>query len=186
MPNSLFAFRGSPLRQMEHIVTGSTPQDLDPFHCPPIRLRPASRDDLPALYEMQLDPESNAMAVTNPRVGEAFTTHWDKVFQDSSAVPMVILLSERVVGLVACFYAGQSHSIGYWVQRDFWGQGIATEALRMLLQNVSVRPLYAQAATSNKASLRVLQKCGFQIDVVRLEPACDRYPECEVAHLVLV
>ena len=40
-------------------------------------------------------------------------------------------------------------------------------------------------ATSNAASLRVLQKCGFVIERVQLSPASDRYPECEEALLVL-
>ncbi|MFO0980108.1 MAG: GNAT family N-acetyltransferase [Planctomycetaceae bacterium] len=170
----------------ENLVAGTSVHNPDPFPSPPIRLRRTTKDDLATLYEMQLDPESNAMAVTNPRSAEAFATHWDKVLQDSSTMPMVILSSEQIVGLVSSFYAEQRNSIGYWIHRDFWGRGIASQALRLLLQEVTVRPLYAQAATSNKASLRVLQKCGFQIDAVRLEPACDRYPECEVAHLVLV
>ena len=47
------------------------------------------------------------------------------------------------------------------------------------------RPLVATVATSNGASLRVLQKCGFVVERVRLSPASDRYPECEEAVLVL-
>ena len=46
-------------------------------------------------------------------------------------------------------------------------------------------PLVASAATSNRASLRVLQKSGFVVERVRLSPASDRYPECEETVLVL-
>jgi RimJ/RimL family protein N-acetyltransferase len=45
--------------------------------------------------------------------------------------------------------------------------------------------LIATVATSNAASLRVLQKSGFVIERVELSPASDRYPECEEAVLVL-
>jgi hypothetical protein len=45
--------------------------------------------------------------------------------------------------------------------------------------------LVATAATGNGASLRVLQKCGFIIEQVRLSPARERYPECEEAVFVL-
>ncbi len=76
-------------------------------------------------------------------------------------------------------------SIGYWIARDFWGKGIATHALALLLREVSLRPLYAHVATTNEASLRVLQKSGFVIERVQLSPADDRYPECEEAVLVL-
>ena len=55
----------------------------------------------------------------------------------------------------------------------------------LLLREVAKRPLVATAATSNGASLRVLQKCGFVVEQVRHSPASDRYPECEEAVLVL-
>ena len=63
--------------------------------------------------------------------------------------------------------------------------GIASRALHLLLREVAKRPLVATAATSNGASLRVLQKCGFVVVRVRHSPATDRYPECEEAVLVL-
>ena len=37
-----------------------------------IRLRPVQPGDLPRMYDLQLDPESNRMAVTIPRTREAF------------------------------------------------------------------------------------------------------------------
>src|SRR4029453_1988037 len=51
----------------------------------------------------------------------------------------------------------------YWIGREFWGRGIATQALAVLLSAVKTRPLYARAAKDNVASLRVLEKCGFTI-----------------------
>jgi RimJ/RimL family protein N-acetyltransferase len=79
---------------------------------------------------------------------------------------------------------GQDH-VGYWIDRAYWGKGIASRALHLLLREVAKRPLVATVATSNGASLRVLQKCGFVIEQVRRDPATDRYPECEVAVYVL-
>lgn len=63
--------------------------------------------------------------------------------------------------------------------------GIASRALQLLLGEVTKRPLVATAASSNGASIRVLQKCGFVVEGVRHTPANDRYPECEEAVLVL-
>ena len=79
---------------------------------------------------------------------------------------------------------GEDH-VGYWIDRAYWGKGIASRALHLLLREVAKRPLVATVATSNGASLRVLQKCGFVVERVRLSPATDRYPECEEAVLVL-
>ena len=79
----------------------------------------------------------------------------------------------------------RSAHVGYWIDRAYWGMGIASRALHLLLREVAKRPLVAAAATSNGASLRVLQKCGFVVERVRLSPASDRFPECEEAILVL-
>ncbi|HMP57749.1 MAG TPA: GNAT family N-acetyltransferase [Gemmatales bacterium] len=151
----------------------------------PVRIRNIERGDLPCMYEMQLDPESNRMAVTIPRTAEAFEAHWAKVLRDLSVTAKVILLGEEVVGSVSCFtHEGQAH-VGYWVSRDHWGKGIGSRALELLLLEVTSRPLYASAATNNTASLRVLQKCGFVVEQVQLSPATERFSEREVAHLVL-
>src|SRR5262249_42651469 len=150
-----------------------------------VRLRPVEPGDLPRMYEMQLDPESNRMAVTIPRTGDAFDSHWAKVLDDSGVTARVILVGGELVGYISCFPRdGQDH-VGYWIDHAYGGRGIASRALSLLLGEVARRPLFATAATSNGASLRVLRKCGFVVERVRLAPADDRHPECEVAVLVL-
>lgn len=150
-----------------------------------VRLRPVQGGDLFRMYHMQLDPESNRMAVTIPRTAEAFDSHWGKALDDPGITARAVLVDEALVGYVACFpMDGQDH-VGYWIDRAYWGIGIASRALHLLLGEVTIRPLVATAATSNGASVRVLQKCGFVVEEVRLSPARDRYPECEEAVLVL-
>jgi RimJ/RimL family protein N-acetyltransferase len=150
-----------------------------------VRLRPVEPGDLPRMYELQLDPESNRMAVTIPRTGEAFDSHWAKALEDPAITARSVLVGGALVGIISCFPRdGQDH-VGYWIDRDYWGMGIASRALHLLLREVAKRPLVAIVATSNGASLRVLQRCGFVIEQVRLSPADERYPECEEAVLVL-
>jgi RimJ/RimL family protein N-acetyltransferase len=150
-----------------------------------VRLRSVERDDLPRMFQMQLDPESNRLAVTIPRGAEAFEAHWDDALRDPGVTAKAILLGEAVVGYACCFRRDGLANVGYWVGRGHWGKGIASRALELLLLEVVTRPLYAHAATSNGASLRVLQKCGFVVERVQLSPATDRYPACEEAVLVL-
>jgi RimJ/RimL family protein N-acetyltransferase len=150
-----------------------------------VRLRPLQPGDLPRMYDLQLDPESNRMAVTIPRTREAFDTHWAKALDDPWATTRAVLVGGAFVGYVSCFpMDGQDH-VGYWIDRAYWGMGIAGRALQLLLREVVKRPLVATAATSNGASLRVLQKCGFVVEQVRLSPASEQHPECEKAVLVL-
>ena len=57
--------------------------------------------------------------------------------------------------------------IGYGLNPGAWNQGYASEALRALLPYWCARPgvgrVTAQTSTSNPASARVLEKCGFTL-----------------------
>ena len=150
-----------------------------------VRLRPVVPADLPRMFDLQLDPESNRMAVTNPRTREAFDSLWAKALGDPSNTTRAILLDEAFVGYVSCFPMDGEDHVGYWLDRGHWGKGIASRALRLLLGEVIRRPLVATAATTNRASLRVLERCGFVVEAVRQAPATDRYPACEEVVLVL-
>jgi RimJ/RimL family protein N-acetyltransferase len=160
-------------------------KDDDPMTSGLVRLRNVEEDDLPRMCSMQLDPESNRLAVTIPRSAEAFESHWVDALRDPSVTAKAILLGEEMVGYACCFGRDGRANVGYWVSREHWGKGIASRALELLLLEVATRPLYAHVATSNGASLRVVQKCGFVVERVQVSPATDRYPECEEAILVL-
>ena len=56
--------------------------------------------------------------------------------------------------------------IGYWLGVPYWGHGYATEAARALIDqafgDLGYEAVEAGARTTNAASRRVLEKCGFQ------------------------
>ena len=137
------------------------------------------------MYEFNLDPEANRMAMTTPRSANAFQIHWEKALADLEVTAKAILVRNVLAGCISCFKSDGLDSVGYWIGREFWGQGIASRALELLLEQVSIRPLHARVATGNRASLRVLQKCGFVVQRVRVSTADARYQECEEAFLLL-
>ena len=54
--------------------------------------------------------------------------------------------------------------VGYWVGREFWGKGICTKALKLLMTNDEFparMDVYAKVMAQNIGSQRVLAKCGF-------------------------
>ncbi|MBS7696807.1 MAG: GNAT family N-acetyltransferase [Chelatococcus sp.] len=59
-------------------------------------------------------------------------------------------------------------SVGYWLGTPFWGLGLATEALRGLIDTLFARSdsrgLSAAVRVVNPASRHVLEKCGFHHD----------------------
>ena len=59
----------------------------------------------------------------------------------------------------------RSAEIGYWLGEEFWGRGIATDAVRAVTDHAfrqfDVCRLYAGAYEWNLASMRVLEKAGY-------------------------
>lgn len=151
-----------------------------------LRLRNIERNDLPLLYEFQLDPEANQLALTHPRSAEDFDGHWEGILRDSSVVVRAIEVGDALAGYISCFKSDGQDAIGYWIGKEFWRQGVATQAMKLLLLEVSIRPLHARVAVSNVASLRVLQKSGFREVRREWSPASERYVECEEAILELL
>jgi RimJ/RimL family protein N-acetyltransferase len=129
-------------------------------------LRAVSDDDLPIFFEQQLDPEANWMAAftsKDPTNREAFMAKWARIRADESTQNYTIVYDGKVAGSVASFVMDGKREVTYWLGREFWGQGIATQALAELLKIQTARPIHARAAKDNPASLRVLEKCGFKI-----------------------
>jgi RimJ/RimL family protein N-acetyltransferase len=131
-----------------------------------IQLRDVSEADLPIFFEQQRDPVANhrvAFTAENPDDRDAFLVKWARILGDDTVTKKTILFKGEVAGNVLCFLASWSgqQEVGYWLGREYWGQGIATQALTELLETIDIRPLYARAARDNLASIRVLTKCGF-------------------------
>lgn len=125
-------------------------------------LREVREDDLDALFEQQREPEAVAMAVFPAREREAFDAHWRKILADDRLVVRAIEVDGEVAGNIGSWEQEGLQLVGYWLGREFWGQGLATRALAELVAELD-RPLYAEVVTTNTGSIRVLEKCGFQV-----------------------
>jgi len=128
-----------------------------------IILRTVTDSDLPIFFEQQLDPEATAMAAFPPRDREAFMLHWTKIMVDTSVILKTIWYEGQVAGNIVSWETLGEWEVGYWIGREFWGKGIASESLRQFLGVVMTRPLFAHVARHNIASKRVLEKCGFTV-----------------------
>ena len=122
------------------------------------------------------------MAAFPPRDRDAFIAHWSKILADKG-VARAILLDGSVAGYVCSFDIAGEREVGYWIGREHWGRGVATRALQIFLDEQRDRPLYAHVAKHNVGSIRVLEKCGFE--VLREEKTELRGVEREDVVLVL-
>ncbi|MFI7015022.1 GNAT family N-acetyltransferase [Streptomyces sp. NPDC050164] len=129
-----------------------------------VELRQVHDSDLPVFFRQMNDPEALHMAAfapKDPADRDAFDAHWARI-RSSADVVRTVLADGDVVGSAAVYGVPGEREVTYWVDRAYWGKGIATAALRALLTEVPERPLYARAASDNAGSLRVLEKCGFR------------------------
>lgn len=128
-----------------------------------VKLRDVIETDLPIFFEQQLDPEATQMAALPSRNREAFMAHWIRILADDSILIKTILFNRDIAGNIVCFDQLGQREVGYWLGKEYWGKGIATQALGDFLKCIETRPLYARVAKHNTASRRVLEKCGFTV-----------------------
>ena len=131
-----------------------------------ILLRDLQDDDLPIFFQQELDSEARHMAAfvpKDPADMDAFMAHWDRIRNKEGVTIRTVLFDGEVAGQIICFEMSGEPHVSYWIGKEYWGKGIATGALKLFLEHLSERPLYARVVQDNIASLRVLRKCGFLI-----------------------
>src|SRR5512132_1829315 len=126
-------------------------------------LRDLIQEDLSVFFEHQRDPEAVEMAAFPAREREPFYEHWHRIMGDDELVAKTIVSEGEVAGNISSWERDGKRLVGYWLGREFWGRGLATQALAELVEELTVRPLYAEVSTTNIGSIRVLEKCGFTV-----------------------
>jgi Acetyltransferases, including N-acetylases of ribosomal proteins len=129
-----------------------------------IILRPTIVTDLEIHYRFQLDEEANHLAAftsSNSSDKEAYLEKYGKFLTEPTINNQTILIDGVIVGSIAKFLIGEDAEITYWIDRKFWGRGIATRAMKEFLSLETIRPIYARVAFDNIGSQKVLKSCGF-------------------------
>ena len=140
-----------------------------------IRLRPWREDDAPALFKYASDPEVGPRAGWPPHQSEAESREIIRtIFSNDRTWAIVLKETGEPVGCIGYFVHGESNidigendaEAGYWVARPYWNRGIATEALRLLIDycihEKGFLSLWCDFFVDNPASGRVMEKCGFR------------------------
>lgn len=128
-----------------------------------VRLRKVEEADLELFFQHEHDPENVRRSKFTPRERDAFMSHWaTKVLGDPTALVRTVTVGDDVAGNVVAWWDGDRRFIGYVLGRPFWGRGVGTAALRLLLEEERNRPLYADPFAGNTGSVRLLEKHGFR------------------------
>jgi RimJ/RimL family protein N-acetyltransferase len=103
-----------------------------------------------------------AFTPPDPDDRAAFDRHQARIRTLPDAENRAVIADGQFAGTIACFVMEGDTEISYWIDRSWWGKGVASRALSLFLSDVAVhRPLFARAAVDNAGSLAVLKKAGF-------------------------
>ena len=68
------------------------------------------------------------------------------------------------------FEYSRSGEIGYWLNSDFWGQGIMTHAITKIcdyaFKTSNLNRIFGAVFAGNTGSIKALTKCGFKAEAV--------------------
>jgi RimJ/RimL family protein N-acetyltransferase len=99
--------------------------------------------------------------------------HWIRIANPTTPITnFAIAIDGAAVGGIGLTLKDDVHrrtaEIGYWLGEEFWGRGIVTEAVRALTDyafaTFDLCRVYAGVFEWNTASMRVLEKAGYQFE----------------------
>src|ERR1043165_2343523 len=106
-----------------------------------VALREVHDSDLPVFFRHMNDPEAVLMAAFtpgDPADRDIFDAHWEKIRSSPQVLARTVLADGDVVGSAAVYGEPGEREVTYWIDRAYWGRGIATAALRALVDRKSV------------------------------------------------
>ncbi len=131
---------------------------------PKIILRQTEINDLEFFFKFQLDEEAIHLAAftsKNPADKAAYLSKYSKLLNEPAVNMRTILLDNIIAGSISKFEIEGDAEITYWIDKCFWGKGVATTALQHFLTFENARPIFGRVAFDNYGSQRVLEKSGF-------------------------
>jgi ribosomal-protein-alanine N-acetyltransferase len=99
-------------------------------------------------------------------------------FESKKEIKLGVVLKETgtVIGIITLMHIDRLNKLaeaGFWIGKEYWGQGLTTEALRLALdfgfQELQLHRIYAWTVEENAGSRRVMEKCGFKLEGVMRE-----------------
>jgi RimJ/RimL family protein N-acetyltransferase len=89
---------------------------------------------------------------------------------DEIQTKFAIVIDDELAGVIGIDFREDLYRkaplIGYWLGERYWGKGIMTKAVRLMVNygfaNLNIVRLQAGILSNNPASMRVLEKAGFK------------------------
>lgn len=96
----------------------------------------------------------------------------DRVSQQNPTQVFAIAINGRASGAIGIFpqqdIMCRNAEMGYWLAEPFWGKGIMTNAIRLMVEygfkTWDIDRIYARPFGSNTSSQKALEKAGFALE----------------------
>src|SRR5688572_20753246 len=101
-----------------------------------IMLRKTEFSDLEFFFTFQLDNEANYLAAftaKDPTDKTAYLEKYTKFLTDPTKNLQTIIVENAIAGSISKFEIEGKAEITYWIDKKFWGKGVATKALTAFL-----------------------------------------------------
>jgi len=132
-------------------------------------LKPLSVEDAPAVFEWVSDPVVNTYMIYKIYDNISDVIKWILSLQENDNNFGIYLKSTgRLIGAISIPFSKKenAYSIGYNMNQNYWNKGFTTEAAKAIIkwayQELNARDFVAIYANGNRASKKVVEKCGFK------------------------
>jgi ribosomal-protein-alanine N-acetyltransferase len=140
-----------------------------------------------------------AVELLTPQVVNALPTDWQGIetpvqalswlrnrLNESHLLAVNLKQSNEIIGFIFIHEREETKflttlNIGYLFGNSYWGKGYASEILSALVSHYktksNVSTLFAGVKTDNVTSIKVLEKCGFQLSKSEMAPGSNLFYE---------
>ena len=140
-------------------------------------LRKICRSDVLDVYEYASDPYVSKYLLWNPHRNISYTTEYLKViernYKKNNFFDWAITLADTNKMIGTCGFTSfdipnNTAEIGYVLNRNYWGRGIAVEASNRIIEfgfnQLGLHRIEVNFMPSNSSSRRVAEKCGMHYE----------------------
>ena len=155
-------------------------KDIPVLECDRITLRRMMKGDADDMYDYAHRLDTTKYLTWEPHPNRRFSYQYlvylgqrykSGEFYDWAVVDKASGRMIGTCGFTRFDFGNKSAEVGYVINPDFWGRGLATEAVRRVIRfgfdYLGLHRIEAKYMTGNGASRRVMEKCGMVFEGVR-------------------
>ncbi|MEH6941314.1 GNAT family N-acetyltransferase [Bacillus sp. JJ722] len=137
-------------------------------------IQPFKKDDAIRIRDLANDQElANILGFPHPyelEMAKDWIATQPELINNGIEYPLAVVCkeSEEIVGTITLRVDKNNNKgeLGYWIGKDYWGKGYASEAVRRIIRfgfaELNLNKIWASAISRNKASIKVLEKANLQ------------------------